>query len=159
MKPPFTIIEHPREKKHKCTIAILRGRDGLDFLDAPDVEGRPWGDALLLHAGADRLLSPADAGRRLVLVDASWRWAERVVKKIPAPRRRLPPFVTAYPRSSKLFRDPPGGLASAEALFGACLVFGVRDEALLDGYRWKDAFLADNRALIEALLAGGEEKA
>ena len=153
MIPPyFYIVEHPREKKHKCTVAFLRGREGLEFLRADEVESRDWGEALLLHAGAKEILSPRDAGRPLILVDASWRWAERVVTKIPAERRFLPHFETAYPRASKLFRDPPGGLASVEALFAACTVFGLRDESLLDGYRWKDGFLAENRETIRSYL-------
>ncbi|MHC5038095.1 MAG: hypothetical protein ACYTHM_12335 [Planctomycetota bacterium] len=145
------MVEHPREKRHKCTISVLKGREGLVFLPAEEVESVPWGDALLLHAGADSTLSPQDIGRPLVLVDASWRWAERVVRKIRLPRRRLPPFQTAYPRKSKIFRDPPGGLASAEALFVASLVFGVPDETYLDGYRWKETFLASNAMAIRAL--------
>ena len=75
-----------------------------------------------------------------------------MIRKIRAPRRQLPLFETAYPRSSKLFRDPPGGLASAEALFVASLVFSRYDENLLDGYRWKEEFLEANRAAIRALM-------
>lgn len=134
-------------------MALLAGRPGLDFVPAGLVEGLDLASALLLHVEGGTVLSRADAGRPLVLVDASWRWAERVTKKMDCEKRRLPPFETAYPRSSKLFRDPPGGLASAEALFAASLVFGVRDEKLLDGFRWKKEFLERNGALIEALLS------
>ncbi len=151
-RPVITIVEHPREKKHKCTVAVLKGREGLVFLPAEEAVRKDWGDALLLHAGASQELEPADRQRPLILVDASWRWAERVVRKLPLPRRRLPPFRTAYPRSSKVFRDPPGGLASAEALFGALAVFGVYAEDVLDAFRWKEAFLAENRDLIRTLL-------
>ena len=70
------------QKKHKCTIAMLRGRTDCTFLWAPDVEDRDWGDGLLLHVAGDKVLSPNDAGRPLILVDASWRWSERVVKQM-----------------------------------------------------------------------------
>ena len=148
----FYVVEHPREKKHKCTVVLLKGREDLEFVGAEEAAERDWGDALLLHAGAERVLSRDDAGRPLILVDASWRWAERVCRKIRAPRRRLPLFETAYPRSSKLFRDPPGGLASAEALYVASLVLGAPDESFLDEYRWKSEFLSRNGDAIRSLL-------
>lgn len=153
--PPWCwIVEDPHERKHKCTVAILRGREDLAFLDSREIAGRDWADALLLHVAGERVLGPADAGRPLILVDASWRWAEKVARRIPAERRRLPEFRTAYPRSSKVYRDPPGGLASAEALFVASLIFSRRDETLLDGFRWKKEFLDENREAILAIRGG-----
>jgi pre-rRNA-processing protein TSR3 len=149
--PKFFIVEHPKEKKHKCTVAVLRGRENLAFVTAEEAETMDWGDAILLDPSVDRVLGPRDAGKTLILVDASWRWAERVVRKIGVPRRRLPQFETAYPRTSKLFRDPPGGLASAEALFVASLVMGETDETYLDGYRWRDEFLITNEDAIRRI--------
>jgi pre-rRNA-processing protein TSR3 len=149
--PHIYIIEHPKEKKYKCTVHVLKGREGLTFVERDDAVGRDWGDALLLHTEGETVLSAEDAGRPLILVDASWRWAERVARKIRVPRRRLPLFETAYPRTSKLFRDPPGGLASAEALFVASLCLGHFDETYLDGYRWKREFLETNRSVIDGL--------
>lgn len=156
--PPILVLEHPREKRHKCTVAILKGREGLAFRSVEETEGLDFHGALLLHAGADIELTPADAGRTLVLVDASWRWAERAARKIPIERRRLPRLETAYPRSSKLFRDPPGGLASAEAIFVVHAVFGRYEPTWLDGYRWKEDFLRVNADAIEDLLRRGREK-
>jgi pre-rRNA-processing protein TSR3 len=142
------IVEHPRERKHKCTVAVLRGREDLRFVDSREIEGRDWGNALLLHVEGERVLDAPDAGRPLILIDASWRWAERVARKLVAERRRLPEFQTSYPRVSKLHRDPPGGLASAEALFAAALCLGGYDESFLDAYRWKREFLEANRGAI-----------
>ena len=144
----FFIVEHPKEKKYKCTVSLLKGREDLTFLSTETAESMDWGDAVLLDPAVDRLLGPRDAGNPLILVDATWRRAERVVRKIPCSRRRLPPFETAYPRTSKLFRDPPGGLASAEALFVASLVMERYDESFLDGYRWREEFLTGNREAI-----------
>jgi pre-rRNA-processing protein TSR3 len=149
--PRFIIVEHPKEKKYKCTVSLLKGREDLTFLSPEAAESEDWGDAVLLDPSVDRVLGPRDAGKPLILVDATWRWAERVVRRLVCSRRRLPPFETAYPRTSKLFRDPPGGLASAEALFVAALVLGRYDESLLDGYRWRDEFLALNREAISGL--------
>jgi pre-rRNA-processing protein TSR3 len=152
--PRFFIVEHPKEKKVKCTMTGLYGRNDLTFLSTEEAESMAWGDALLLDPSVDRLLGRRDAGKALILVDATWRWAERVVRTIPCNRRRLPTFETAYPRTSKLFRDPPGGLASVEALFVASLVMGWYDESLLEGYRWREAFLAANREAILGLREG-----
>ncbi|MHC4779699.1 MAG: ribosome biogenesis domain-containing protein [Planctomycetota bacterium] len=152
MTPPrFFVIEHPKEKKHKCTVSLLKGREDLTFLSVEEAESASWNDALLLDPSVDTLLTTRDAGKPLILVDASWRWAERVVRKMACSRRRLPPFETAYPRTSKLFRDPPGGLASAEALFVAALVMGRYDESFLDGYRWKVQFLEVNGDVISRI--------
>ncbi|MHC4599139.1 MAG: hypothetical protein ACYS47_09050 [Planctomycetota bacterium] len=154
----FFIVEHPKEKKTKCTMSLLKGREDLTFLAAEAAETTDWGDALLLDPAVDRLLGPRDAGKPLILVDATWRWAERVVRKLDCGRRRLPTFETAYPRTSKLFRDPPGGLASVEALFVASLVMGRYDESFLEGYRWREAFLAENREAILGLRRPGSER-
>ena len=61
-----------------------------------------------------------------------------------APQRRSIPgtIVTAYPRESKVFDDPTGGLASVEALYLARRLLGDDDPTLLDGYHWRDRFLA-----------------
>ena len=149
--PRFLIVEHPKEKKHKCTIALLKGRPDIDFVSSERLEKVDLNGALLLNVEGERDLSPADADRTIVLVDASWRWAGRVARRMTCERRRIPGFVSAYPRSSKVFRDPPGGLASAEVLFIAALIMGVRDETLLVGFRWKKEFLEINRAAIERI--------
>ena len=41
-----------------------------------------------------------------------------------------------------MYDDPPQGLASIEALYVAMKVLGFDDPSLLDGYHWKDEFLA-----------------
>jgi len=61
--------------------------------------------------------------------------------------RRLPPLESAYPRRSKLFEDPAGGLASVEALYAALAILGEPRPELLDGYRWRERFLAANPGL------------
>jgi pre-rRNA-processing protein TSR3 len=89
------------------------------------------------------LLSEADAGRPLLLLDSTWRLLpdlEACLVGEPV-RRTLPVVETAYPRVSKLVPDPLGGLASVEALFLARLLLGERDESLLEDYYWKTEFL------------------
>jgi pre-rRNA-processing protein TSR3 len=90
------------------------------------------------------LLTSADAEAGLLLLDATWR----LVAPIEAgfrhvPPRTLPPALTAYPRDSKLFQDPAGGLASIEALYLAHRILG-RSLDLLAGYPYADFFVARN---------------
>ena len=55
----------------------------------------------------------------------------------------MPPGIsTAYPRVSRNFPDPDGGLASVEALYVALRILDDDDPSILDGYHWRDEFLA-----------------
>ena len=47
-----------------------------------------------------------------------------------------------YPRACRVFGDPEGGLASVEAVYVALRILGDDDPSVLDGYHWKDKFLA-----------------
>ncbi|MGB0743263.1 MAG: hypothetical protein ACPGSB_01950 [Opitutales bacterium] len=89
------------------------------------------------------LLSAEDVERPLLLLDSTWRLLPQLeVCVVGEPvRRSLPSVQTAYPRVSKLAQDPSGGLASVEALYLAQLLLGKRDDSLLEGYHWKEAFL------------------
>ena len=102
--------------------------------------------AMLLAPDAPPI-SAADRGRPLVLLDANWRHAAKMRRAIePVDARAVPPgWLTAYPRRSKIHVDPEAGLATVEALFAACCALGLREDALLRYYPWRDAFLALNR--------------
>ncbi len=89
-------------------------------------------------------LSPTDAGRPLILLDSTWRRLPQLETCLGGEpvRRSLPAGIkTAYPRVSKVFADPLGGLASVEALYVAKKILGDDDPTLLDDYRWKEEFL------------------
>ena len=64
------------------------------------------------------------------------------------PVRSLGPWVTAYPRKSKLFVDPIEGLATIEALYAAHCQMGRDVSGLLSSYYWRDQFLEENQELI-----------
>ena len=99
---------------------------------------------MLLAVDAEPL-SPADRGHPLLLLDATWRWLPQLEAcVVGTPLRRAIPggLRTAYPRVSKVFDDPAGGLASVEALYVARRVLGDDDPSLLEGYHWRDEFLA-----------------
>ena len=139
-----TVIRHPKERIAKCSLRFLHDRPEMTFLRA-----RPgWqfdATGFLLLAVDAPPLSLADAGRPLLLLDSTWRWLPQVracVVGTPIERSIPGPLRTAYPRVSKVFDDPAGGLASIEALYVARALLGDTDPSLLDGYHWKAAFLA-----------------
>jgi pre-rRNA-processing protein TSR3 len=142
---PTTVIRHPKEKIAKCSLRFLHERPEMTFL-----RGRPgWqfdATGFLLLAVDAPPLSPADAGHPLLLLDSTWRWLPQLLACVAgAPIRRSIPggIQTAYPRVSKVFEDPAAGLASIEALYLARKLLGDDDPGLLEGYRWRDEFLAE----------------
>lgn len=138
-----TVIRHPKERVSKCSLRFLHDRPEMTFLRGkPDLRFDATG-FLLLSVDAPPL-SRADAGKPLLLLDSTWRWLSQLEDCVVGePTRRSIPsgLRTAYPRVSKVFDDPSGGLASIEALYVARKVLGEDDPALLDGYHWKDDFL------------------
>lgn len=97
-------------------------------------------------------LSAADGDRGLFVVDATWRYAARMVKSLgdrPEMVRRSIPggYRTAYPRCQTDCPDPDRGLASVEAIAVAYRIMGRGGEDILDHYYWKEGFLERNAAL------------
>ena len=145
-RPDVLILRDPRESKAKCSLTPLRDREGFRFVDYRhdrrlDADGRVFLDP------NGELLTPADAGRGLFLIDCSWRRVASLRRTVDGDLipRRLPPLVTGYPRKSKTFEDPHEGLASIEALYAALWILGQADEGLLANYRWAQSFLDENR--------------
>ncbi|MFW5845251.1 MAG: hypothetical protein ACOCXJ_03400 [Planctomycetota bacterium] len=143
---------HRKENTRTCTVHPLR--------DRADIEIRWWPPAPDLDAGRDvrlglggPVLGPADAGRRLVLLDATWRHVGKMEADCAElPVRSLPAgLVTAYPRVSRLFQDPDGGLATVEALYVAVRLLQRDSRDLLSRYRWRDAFLAANATVLSEI--------
>ena len=146
--PPTIIVVHPREKRSKCSVEPLRGRDGFVFWNFPN-RGRESLEGYVRLGLGGELLTPADAGRGLLVLDATWKYAAAMEADYPEiPVRSLGPWQTAYPRKSKLFEDPAAGLATIEAIYAAYVQMGRETTGLLDAYYWREAFLAANAALI-----------
>jgi pre-rRNA-processing protein TSR3 len=145
------IVRDPKEPTKKCSLTPLRGMAGLRFVSVRGSLRVEAGRRLWLHPEGE-LLSAADRGGDLLLIDCSWRKLPAMAKHVDGEllRRRLPPLVTAYPRRSKVAEDPAQGLASVEALYAAVAILeGPRPE-LLGKYRWAEAFLAANPELARA---------
>ncbi len=141
------IIRHRRENLRKCSLSGLETRSDLEFYNYPMVV---WPDVrgfVLLKVGAP-VLTEADRGKNLLLLDGTWKLAAAMEKQVPAglEARSLPPgFLTAYPRRQTECPDPMAGLASVEALYLAYLSLGEDPAGLLDYYHWKEKFFEINR--------------
>jgi pre-rRNA-processing protein TSR3 len=141
---PTIIVRDAHENPRKCSVWPLRGLPGLVFLRYPLSQRPPLEGYVRLAAEGPELCAD-DAGSGILLLDASWRWAEKMTRDfLDVPPRSLNGWKTAYPRVSKLGTDPSNGLASVEALFLAHHILGRPTAGLLDQYRWRDEFLRLN---------------
>jgi len=142
--PPTIIVVHPREKRSKCTVEPLRGRPGFVFWTFPDQGAEQLDNYVRLGIGG-KLLSPGDNNRGLLVLDGTWRLADRMDKFFRhVPLRSLPPIKTAYPRASYNYPDPASGLATIEAIYAAYRILGRPCDGLLDEYHWAGEFLERN---------------
>jgi len=151
--PPTIIIRHSRENLKKCSLRGLEKRADFQFYTYPDCAmGKELLPDLSDYIALDLEgppLSSADSGSGLILLDATWRLAEKMNRLIlplqKVKRRRIPAgFVTAYPRRQEDCPDPTVGLASIEALYIAYQLLGRECQGLLDTYHWRELFLEKN---------------
>lgn len=165
MPLPTIIIRHVRENLKKCSLQPLVGSADISFFTYPaclnvNASGRqklPSMSGYVLLDLDGPPLSREDEASGLILVDATWRLAEKIVRCLPelqdVPRRRLPDgFQTAYPRRQDDCPDASAGLASVEALYIAYRLMGKNGDALLDEYYWKDLFLQKNKPFFTSSL-------
>jgi pre-rRNA-processing protein TSR3 len=143
--PATIIVVHPRERRSKCTVEPLRGREDFIFWTFPEMGAEPLDGYVRLGIGGP-VLSTADGDRGLLVLDGTWRLADRMEKFFrDVPLRSLPTVKTAYPRASYVYPDPAGGLATIEAIFAAYRILGRPCAGLLDGYHWAAEFVAANQ--------------
>ncbi len=141
---PTIIVTHPKERRKKCSVEPLRNRAGFLFWKYPKFGPESLENYVQLGFGAPQL-SPADADRGLLVLDGTWRYAATMQASfVDVPVRSLPTCQTAYPRVSKLFDEPSGGLASIEAIYVAYKLIGRDTDGLLSDYNWADEFLRIN---------------
>jgi pre-rRNA-processing protein TSR3 len=165
----FLIIQDHKENRRKCTLAPLAALEGFTFVRVArpprsgggDLETIELGAGILLELGAP-CLTRADrelvTEGSVVLLDSTWARVPQVLRRLRVrsgarlERRSLPgAVVTAYPRVSKLYQDPPCGLASVEAVYAASLVLGEPRPEVLRDYRWGEEFLRRNRLAFASL--------
>ena len=149
--PPTVIVVHPKEKRSKCSVEPLRGEPGFVFWKFPNKGPESISGYVRLGIGGPQL-QPEDANNGLLILDGTWRLAEKMEQDYQdVPIRSLSNWETAYPRKSKLFEDPYEGLATVEALFAAYQQMGRDTSGVLDQYYWKDEFLRLNQYRIDEL--------
>lgn len=142
--PPTIIVVHPKERRSKCSVEPLRPRDDFVFYTFPDPVTHPVDGYVRLGMGGETLTAE-DAGKGLFILDGTWKLAARMEPTFDEmPIRTLPPVQTAYPRVSKVFDDPTGGLATVEAVYAALRIIGGNVTGILDSYHWKNEFLELN---------------
>lgn len=146
--PCTFIFRHRRENLKKCSLKGLEKREDMQFFRYPQETLPLISNYVLLKMDAP-VLTLNDASSGLLLIDATWRLSQKMLKQIEKetifiPRSLPCSFRTAYPRRQDDCPDPTLGLASIEALFIAYHVLGRNCEGLLDHYFWKDSFLQLN---------------
>lgn len=151
---PTIIVVHPKEKRSKCSVEPLRPREDFLFWKYPNQGPESLENYVRLGIGGE-LISPADSEKGLLILDGTWKLAEKMEQDyLDVPVRSLPSnWVTAYPRKSKIFEDPSAGLATIEALYAAHAHMGRPLEGLLDQYYWAEEFQNLNSYLIDQCLA------
>lgn len=145
---PTIIWRHRKENLKKCSLRGLESRLDFQFFTYP-YHTLPSLDQYILLAIDAPPLTVADKGHGLFLIDATWRYAEVMLGKVPQSDRliyrSLPKgTVTAYPRRQEDCSDPGAGLASIEALYAAHCLLEKSTANLLDHYYWGNLFLERN---------------
>lgn len=139
------ILRDPRESSRKCSLTPLRGMEGVWFVNYHPEREIEVGGRILLHPDGE-VLTSADSGKGLFLVDCAWRRVPSLLRTVRGEpvKRSLPPLATAYPRKSFTFDDPIRGLASIEALYAAVAILDGPCPELLRDYLWAAEFLEAN---------------
>ena len=147
---PTVIVVHPKERRSKCSVEPLRGKDDFEFVSFPKKVERDLSGYIRLGIGGP-VLSEADSANGLLVLDGTWKLAAKMepfYKDLPV--RTLPPLRTAYPRTSKLYQDPDAGLATVEAVYAALRIMGRSVDGILDDYHWQQEFLHLNYSDAES---------
>lgn len=147
--PPTIVLRHQRENLKKCSLRGLESRNDFKFFTYPYATLPCLTNYILLTLDAPPL-NREDASHGLFILDSTWRYADKMLRFVENQRvlekRSIPSyFRTAYPRRQDDCVDPERGLASIEAIYIAYHLMGRDTSGLLDGYHWREQFLALNQ--------------
>jgi pre-rRNA-processing protein TSR3 len=142
---PTIIIRHRLENLKKCSLRGLETRPDFIFLTYP-YDTQPDLDGYIILTLEAPPLTLEDAIHGLLVLDATWRYAAKMLKPFKdRPHfiyRSLPAhFRTVYPRYQNGCPDPERGLASIEAIYLSYRILQRDVTGLLDHYYWKEPFL------------------
>ena len=106
--------------------------------------------AILLDPLAEKALSPADAGKGIIVLDCSWEEVERIfpeLGKLNLDHRALPYLLAGNPVNF----GRPFKLNSAEAFAAALCILGNKEQAerVLSKFNWGHSFLELNKEPLE----------
>jgi pre-rRNA-processing protein TSR3 len=152
--PPTVIIRHRLENLKKCSLRGLETRPDFVFFTYPyQKESFPHLQNYLILTLDAPPLTLADASYGLLILDATWRYASKMLKPFEQQShflyRSLPShYRTAYPRRQQDCPDPERGLASIEAIYLSYSLLKRETKGLLDHYYWKEQFLRLNQNQI-----------
>jgi pre-rRNA-processing protein TSR3 len=149
--PPTAVIRHRLENLKKCSLRGLESRPDFRFYPYPLSAFPPIEHYIILTIEAPPL-SEEDASHGLLILDATWRYAAKMLEAVQRQGsqrnllyRSLPArFTTAYPRRQNDCPDPSRGLASIEAIYLSYQLLGRDTTGLLDNYYWKEEFIRRN---------------
>jgi len=153
MMKPIKIIRYSRVNKKQCSLTALEGRSDLEFHNEKAIGKADFNGCMLLHPDGVEL-SEADKEKEIILVDAHWKKALKIVAQLEEnynlEQRGITGFSTAFPRTNGLKGDPVNGLRSCECLWVVKKLLGERDDSLLEDYYFKKEFLEKNKEKIDA---------
>lgn len=143
--PPTLVWRHKKENLKKCSLRGLESRVDFQFFVYPSEQLPDLTNYIVLALDAPPL-TIADSGQGLLILDATWRYAEKMLQRVltvPGVTYRSIPahYRTSYPRRQTDCPNPEQGLASIEAIYVAYQLLGRSTEGLLDHYYWKEQFL------------------
>jgi len=146
--PPTVVLRHRRENLKKCSLRGLESRSDFQFYTYP-IQELPHLDSYILLALNAPELSAQDANYGLLILDGTWRYAEKMCAYVTGKqefiRRSIPQgWKTAYPRRQEDCPVPGQGLASIEAIYAAYKILGRETAGLLDVYHWREDFLLNS---------------
>lgn len=149
--PPTVIIRHRLENLKKCSLRGLEMRSDFIFLTYPYQSLPNLKNYIILTLNAPPL-TVEDRSYGLLILDATWRYAVKMLKPLEhQPQflyRSLPShYRTAYPRRQQDCPDPERGLASIEAIYLSYDLLQRDTNGLLDHYYWKEQFLRVNQII------------
>ena len=149
--PPTVVIRHRLENLKKCSLRGLETRTDFIFLTYPYQTLPTLHHYIILSLDAPPL-TPEDAEYGLLILDATWRYAAKMIKPFEQQPhflyRSLPAhYRTAYPRRQQDCPDPERGLASIEAIYLSYQILKRETSSLLNNYYWKEQFLQINQLI------------
>lgn len=153
--PHTIVVRHRKENVKKCSLRYLEERQDFIFYSYPLKDPLVLKNHFVLTLEAPPL-SKKDLHLGIFLLDATWRYAAQMGKKLlshPSICRSIPPeFRTAYPRYQTDCPNPMQGLASVEALYIAYSILERDTTGILQHYYWKEKFLEINAEAFQKVL-------